>query len=130
MSLPANIVEKMDDSSIKELILNEPPKPNLKNERVKKIIAFCLWLLNSILIAHSSAPDAFARLGGLSTLGLILVLFGRHSFLSSYTGPAWVFGGRYFQNIDSPTPPVMLVFFGWLVLFLVFAILEILHFAK
>ena len=115
--LPKDVLDKIDDQELGELILGEEKGfLDKKVGFVWKIFAGLLWL-SSLGIESAIGPtDSSAKIMGLSTLGLILVVTRLSSFLSGYGGPVWPIAGRFGQRIDKPTPPIILRFFGWLLL--------------
>lgn len=115
--LPKDVLDKIDDQELGELILgNEKGIFDKKVSAGGKIFAVLLWISSLGIQSTIGSTDSSAKIMGLSTLGLILVVTRLSSSLSSYNGPVWPLAGRFGQRIDKPTPPIILRFFGWLLL--------------
>ncbi|MDB5244535.1 MAG: hypothetical protein JWN18_405 [Parcubacteria group bacterium] len=131
--LPHGVLDKLEDKDLNELYLgldSELDKAAEHRRRtVKKLMAGFLWFINSLLFFSIGPTDALMQIWSLATMGLLLVLFG-NTQISSYLGPLWPIAGRFGQRIDRPTPPVVLVIFGWLLLFLVLSIFSIILYQK
>lgn len=123
--LPKEAVDEMDNEEISEIILGSEARPDrgtLRMRRVKKIIAVCLWITTVTIVSALGKSDSLEKLMGISTLGLMLALFGDK--FSSYEGPVWPMAGRFGQRIDKPTPNIVIVFFGWVLLIIMLLILS------
>lgn len=115
--LPNGALEKMGDKELAELMLGVEDSPiNKKSEMKKKIIGVVLWSASFMMQLMIGPSDSSAKIMGLSTIGLLFVATKLPFCLSLYRGPTWPIAGRFGQYIDMPTPPVVLRFFGWLLL--------------
>ena len=121
-ALQKKIIDKLENKELYHLILGS--RVSAKRSKVKKWtsrgIAIILWMTSFILMLILGGDDALGKIMSLATLGLILVFWG-NSALSSYKGPVWPIG-RPPQRIDKPTPKIILLFFGWILLIVVFII--------
>jgi len=115
--LRKDVLNKIDDQELGELILGT--EKGIFDKKVGiggKIFAVILWLTSLGIESTIESTDSSEKIMGLSTLGLILVVTRLSSSLSKYSGPVWPLAGRFGQRIDKPTPPIILRFFGWLLL--------------
>ena len=129
--LPRKAIDEMSNDAIVGIILGKEPVTNqgtARMRRVRVIIALCLWVSTLTLVFELGASDSLNKLMRLSTLGLLLVLFGKK--FSSYTGPTWPIIGRLGQRINKPTPYIFVVFFGWILLTLMLLILSVMFIWK
>ncbi|MHB8651866.1 MAG: hypothetical protein ACYC8S_01900 [Minisyncoccota bacterium] len=115
VQLPNSVLEKMDDEEIATLMLGENDL-NKKSRVKEKIVGLLLWSASVTMQLYIGPSDSSAKIMGLSTIGLLLVATNLPLLLSSYNGPTWPIAGRFGQYIDASTPPVVLRFFGWLLL--------------
>ncbi len=137
IKLSKKVIEKMNNEQLSEILLGITDRP--KTTRLKhyrwKIFAICLWLSTYYLASKLGLPsghyrqaDPALKLLGVSTLGLLIVVFA--NWLSSYKGPAYLLGGRFFQKIDRTSPLVTLIFLGWALLIICFVVLLVSSFNK
>jgi len=128
VTLPSDVIDKMSDQELDELFLGD--KPGFLDGKVGplgKIVAVLLWIASLVIQSNVRIPGSLTDPSGnimmISTVGMLLVVIPFMSHLSSYTGPVWPITGRFGQQIDKPTPLVMLRILGYLFLLAAFAIL-------
>ncbi len=122
--LPKDLLDKIDDEKLGKLLLGNKKGALGKTAGAgEKLSAALVWLSSLGIAFAAGVTPSSARIVSLSTLGLVLVITGLSSFLSSYTGPVWPFAGRPGQRISQSTPLVMIRLFGWLLLVASLAIL-------
>jgi len=129
--LPKDVLDKIGDQELGELVLgNSKDVFDKKVSTGGKIFAVLLWLLSLGIESSIGSTNSSAEIMWLSTLGLILVITRLSLFLSSYTGPVWPLAGRFGQRVDKPTPPIILRFFGWILLVISLIIFSVMFFQK
>lgn len=119
-ALPQDVLEKMSREQVREIVLGEKGSfIERKTKFEEKLVAFSLWLASLVMFSFLGANDSLGEIMGLATMGLFIILTSNteiFAYFSSYKGPIWPITGRPGQRIDKPTPKIIIVIFGWLML--------------